>query len=85
MSRPQWEREQTFSEWIRQDAFVCAISAESMEHFIFSSGKAGIKLFNKVIDRLGVDMDRQRCYEVFDRIYEEGMREKKFERGRNSR
>jgi hypothetical protein len=42
-----------------------------MEYF------AGIKLFNKVIDRLGVDMDQQRRYEVFDRIYEEGMREKR--------
>lgn len=50
-----------------------------MEYF------AGIKLFNKVIDRLGINMDQQRRYEVFDRIYEEGMREKKFERGRNSR
>ena len=50
-----------------------------MEYF------AGMKLFNKVIDRLGVDMDQQRRYEMFDRIYEEGMREKKFERGRNSR
>lgn len=50
-----------------------------MEYF------AGIKLFNKVIDRLGVDMDQQRRYEVFDRIYEEGMREKKVKRDRNSR
>ncbi len=48
-----------------------------MEYF------AGIKLFNKVIDRLGVDMDRQRRYEVFDRIYEEGMRENKVEQNRN--
>ena len=51
----------------------------NMEYF------AGMKLFNKVIDRLGVGMDQQRRYEVFDRIYEEGMREKKLERGRNSR
>lgn len=50
-----------------------------MEYF------AGMKLFNRVIDRLGVDMDQQRRYEVFDRIYEEGMREMRFERGRNSR
>lgn len=50
-----------------------------MEYF------AGIKLFNKVIDRLGVDMDQQKRYEVFDRIYEEGMREKKVERNRNNR
>ena len=48
-----------------------------MEYF------AGIKLFNKVIDRLGVAMDKQRRYEVFDRIYEEGMREKKVEQNRN--
>lgn len=48
-----------------------------MEYF------AGIKLFNKVIDRLGVDMDQQKRYEVFDRIYEAGMREKKGERNRN--
>ena len=39
-----------------------------MEYF------AGIKLFNNVIDRLEVDLDLQRRYEVFDRIYEEGMR-----------
>ena len=52
---------------------------EDMEYFV------GIKLFNNVIDRLGVDIDRQRRYEVFDRIYEEGMREKKFEQSRNSR
>lgn len=50
---------------------------EDMEYF------AGIKLFNKVIDRLGVDMDQQKRYEVFDRIYEAGMREKKNERNRN--
>ena len=50
-----------------------------MEYF------AGMKLFNKVIDRLGVGMDQQKRYEVFDRIYEEGMREKKFIQSRNSR
>ena len=50
-----------------------------MEYF------AGMKLFNRVIDRLSINMDRQGRYEVFDRIYEEGMREKKVERDRNSR
>ena len=48
-----------------------------MEYF------AGIKLFSKVIDRLGVDMYQQKRYEVFDRIYEKGLREKKGERNRN--
>ena len=33
----------------------------------------------------GINMDRQGRYEVFDRIYEEGMREKKVERDRNNR
>ena len=61
------------------DVLSEAFGFEDMEYF------AGMKLFNKVIDRLGVGMDQQRRYEVFDRIYEEGMREKKFERGRNSR
>lgn len=50
-----------------------------MEYF------SGIKLFNKVIDRLGIEMDQQRRYEMFDRIYEEGMRDKKVERNRDSR
>ena len=50
-----------------------------MEYF------AGMKLFNRVIDRLRVDMDQQKRYEVYDRIYEEGMREKRVDRNRNSR
>ena len=61
------------------DVLSEAFGVGDMEYF------AGMKLFNKVIDRLGVNMDQQRRYEVFDRIYEEGMQEKKFERGRNSR
>ncbi|MBQ7358811.1 MAG: relaxase/mobilization nuclease domain-containing protein [Lachnospiraceae bacterium] len=52
------------------DVLSEAFGFGDMEYF------AGMKLFNKVIDRLGVDMDQQRRYEVFDRIYEEGMREK---------
>jgi hypothetical protein len=45
----------------------------------------GIKLINKVIDRPGVEMERQRCYEVFDQIYEARMREKKVGRDRYGR
>ena len=52
---------------------------EDMEYF------AGIKLFNWVIDRLGADMDQQRRYELFDRICEEGILEKKQEYSRVSR
>ena len=46
---------------------------------------AGIKLFNRVIDKLGVNMTNQERYEVFDRIYEEGMQAKKDEYKMNSR
>lgn len=61
------------------DVLSEAFGFGDMEYF------AGMKLFNKVIDRLEIDMDQQRRYELFDRIYEEGMREKKFIQSRNSR
>lgn len=44
MARPQWEREQAFYEWIKQDALFCAISAENMEHFIFLLEKLGFEV-----------------------------------------
>lgn len=59
------------------DVLSKVFSLGDMEYF------AGMKLFNRVIDRLSINMDRQRRYEVFDRIYEEGMREKRVERNRN--
>lgn len=61
------------------DVLFEAFGFGDMEYF------TGIKLFNKVIDRLGVDMEQQKRYEVFDRIYEAGIREKKTERNRNNR
>ena len=42
----------------------------------------GLKVFNKVLDRLGVRMEKEERYEVFDRIYEEGVRGKKMEKNR---
>ena len=45
----------------------------------------GIKMFTRVIDRLGVDMTHQERYEAFDRIYGEGMREKNYEHNSNIR
>lgn len=44
MARPQWEREQAFYEWIKQDVLFCAISAENMEHFIFLLEKLGFEV-----------------------------------------
>lgn len=53
---------------------------------VFSFGDmecfAGIKLFNRVIDRLEINMEQQKRYEVFDRIYTESIQEKKDERDR---
>lgn len=50
-----------------------------MEYF------AGIKMFNQVLNKLGIDMTHQERYEVFDKIYEEGMRDKKIKNSRNNR
>ena len=47
-----------------------------MEYF------TGIKVFNKVMDRLGIRMEKEERYEIFDRIYEEGVRGKKREKNR---
>lgn len=44
VTRPQWEREQTFAELIKQDALYCANNAESMEHFIFLLEKLGFEV-----------------------------------------
>ena len=35
MSRPEWEREQSYSTLIKDDAFYCALLAENDPHFIF--------------------------------------------------
>ena len=61
------------------DVLSEVFSFGDMEYF------AGIKVFNRVMDRLEVNMEQQKRYEVFDRIYTESMQEKKDERGRYSR
>ncbi len=38
-----------------------------------------------IIDWLGIEMDQQRRYEMFDRIYKEGMRENRVGRNKDSR
>ena len=45
----------------------------------------GIKLFNTVLNRKGVCLNHQEQYELFEKIYEEGMREKKWENSRGGR
>lgn len=61
------------------DVLSEVFSFGDMEYF------AGIKLFHRVIDRLEINMEQQKRYEVFDRIYTESMQEKKDERDRYSR
>ena len=61
------------------DVLSEVFSFGDMEYF------AGIKLLNRVIDRLEINMEQQKRYEVFDRIYTESMQEKKDERDRYSR
>ena len=59
------------------DVLSEVFSFGDMEYF------AGIKLFNRVIDRLKINMERQKRYEVFDRIYTKSMQEKKNEGDRS--
>lgn len=59
------------------DVLSEVFSFGDMEYF------AGIKLFNRVIDRLEINMEQQKRYEVFDRIYTESMQEKKNEGDRS--
>ena len=58
------------------DVLSEVFSFADMEYF------AGIKLFNRVIDKLEINMEQQKRYEVFDRIYTESMQEKKRDRSR---
>ncbi len=45
----------------------------------------GIKLFSDVLNRKGVSLEHQERYELFEKIYEEGMREKRQENTRGER
>lgn len=45
----------------------------------------GIKMFSDVMNRKGVCMEQQERYELFEKIYEEGLREKRQENNRNGR
>lgn len=73
MSRPQWERERTFSEWIRQDVMFCAISAESMEHFIFLLEKLGFEV--KLGKHIAVKVPGMKRFKRLDTISEDLSRE----------
>ena len=59
-----------FSEY-PADVLYRAFDFGDMEYFV------GIKMFNQILDKLGVNLAHQDRYELFDRIYEEGVREKK--------
>ena len=74
MARPQWEREQVFSEWIKQDAFVCAINAENMEHFIFLLEKSGFEV--KQGKHIAVKVPGMKRFKRLDTISEDFSRER---------
>lgn len=73
MARPQWEREQTFSKWIKQDALFCAISAENMEHFIFLLEKLGFEV--KQGKHIAVKIPGMKRFKRLDTISEDLSRE----------
>ena len=73
MARPQWEREQTFSKWIKQDALFCAISAENMEHFIFLLEKLGFEV--KQGKHIAVRVPGMKRFKRLDTISEDLSRE----------
>lgn len=73
MARPQWEREQVFSEWIKQDALFCAISAENMEHFIFLLEKLGMEV--KQGKYIAVKVSGMKRFKRLDTISEDFSRE----------
>ena len=73
MSRPQWEREKIFSEWIKQDVMFCAINAESMEHFIFLLEKSGFEV--KQGKHIAVKVPGMKRFKRLDTISEDFSRE----------
>ena len=73
MARPQWEREQAFYEWIKQDALFCAISAENMEHFIFLLEKLGFEV--KQGKYIAVKVSGMKRFKRLDTISEDLSRE----------
>ena len=73
MARPQWEREQAFSKWIKQDALFCAISAENMEHFIFLMEKLGFEV--KQGKHIAVKVPGMKRFKRLDTISEDLSRE----------
>lgn len=73
MARPQWEREQAFSKWIKQDALFCAISAENMEHFIFLLEKLGFEV--KQGKHIAVKIPGMKRFKRLDTISEDLSRE----------
>lgn len=73
MARPQWERVQTFSKWIKQDALFCAISAENMEHFIFFLEKLGFEV--KQGKHIAIKVPGMKRFKRLDTISEDLSRE----------
>ena len=52
---------------------------------LFLCNFSDVLIHSRVIDRLEINMEQQKRYEVFDRIYTKNMQKKKDERDRSGR
>lgn len=68
-----WEREQTFSKWIGQNARFCALNAENMEHLIFLLEKQGFEV--KQGEHIAVKVPGVKRFKRLDTISEDFSRE----------
>ena len=44
ISRPQWEKEKSYNQLIKDDVMYCAVCAENMEHFLFLMRRLGYEV-----------------------------------------
>lgn len=44
ISRPQWEKEKSYNQLIKDDVMYCAVRAENMEHFLFLMRRLGYEV-----------------------------------------
>lgn len=83
-------------EWIIKEIDLCHIDMNKLSKYpadflamVFDFSDVdyytGIKLFNTVLNRKDVCLEHRERYELFEKIYEEGMREKKWENSRDGR
>lgn len=68
MSKEKWEYEQSFKEYILNDAMLCLSYAGSLEHFIFLMKRMGYEFKRK--DYLSVRIPGMKLYHRLDKLYD---------------